>query len=371
MVITCENCHTRFNLDPDLLKPTGSKVRCSQCRHVFTAFPETIETETTPVSDDFQPDSEIEGDSLAFAPQLSEDEQPKTGIPAETDSGQTADEGPWDDGFALKLSEVEELEPAADNRQQEDWEAVTEAIPHSATPPPVDENAPPVEIFENEFFSQSEEAAPEGAVPGRSAAEDLPAGGELKIEKKPWVRSAYVIWLIFFVLVGGAYWGLFFALKKGVEIPALEKLNLPFLNHLLPPAHKDQGHRKIVTMDINSRFVENDSAGRLFVITGKVRNDYPEPRGLIRAEGHLFAKGAKPVKSQSVYCGNFISDLDLSRLDIAEIHRQLGNRFGGGQKANLKIMPAQSIPFMIVFDHLPEDLEEFTIEVIGSIPMSL
>jgi predicted Zn finger-like uncharacterized protein len=39
MIITCEKCATRFVLDDALIKPGGSKVRCSKCLHVFTAFP--------------------------------------------------------------------------------------------------------------------------------------------------------------------------------------------------------------------------------------------------------------------------------------------------------------------------------------------
>jgi predicted Zn finger-like uncharacterized protein len=40
MIITCEACNTSFNLDDKMLKPTGSKVRCSVCANVFTAFPQ-------------------------------------------------------------------------------------------------------------------------------------------------------------------------------------------------------------------------------------------------------------------------------------------------------------------------------------------
>jgi len=39
MIITCEKCSTQFVLDDALIKPGGSKVRCSKCQHVFTAFP--------------------------------------------------------------------------------------------------------------------------------------------------------------------------------------------------------------------------------------------------------------------------------------------------------------------------------------------
>jgi predicted Zn finger-like uncharacterized protein len=35
MIITCESCKTRFRLDSQLIRGLSSKVRCSQCQHVF------------------------------------------------------------------------------------------------------------------------------------------------------------------------------------------------------------------------------------------------------------------------------------------------------------------------------------------------
>ncbi|RPI62161.1 MAG: hypothetical protein EHM48_04550, partial [Planctomycetaceae bacterium] len=39
MYITCHECNTVFRLDERRLKSAGSKVRCSQCGNIFTAFP--------------------------------------------------------------------------------------------------------------------------------------------------------------------------------------------------------------------------------------------------------------------------------------------------------------------------------------------
>jgi len=39
MVIECISCSRRFNLNENLLKPTGSIVRCSKCGDVFPAYP--------------------------------------------------------------------------------------------------------------------------------------------------------------------------------------------------------------------------------------------------------------------------------------------------------------------------------------------
>lgn len=39
MVIECISCSRRFNLNENLLKPTGSIVRCSKCGNIFSAYP--------------------------------------------------------------------------------------------------------------------------------------------------------------------------------------------------------------------------------------------------------------------------------------------------------------------------------------------
>lgn len=39
MIITCNNCESRFNIDERLIKPQGSKVKCSKCQTVFTVLP--------------------------------------------------------------------------------------------------------------------------------------------------------------------------------------------------------------------------------------------------------------------------------------------------------------------------------------------
>ena len=52
MILTCQNCSTSFRLDETLLKPTGSKVRCSQCRHTWVAMPPEPASEDRPGSGD-------------------------------------------------------------------------------------------------------------------------------------------------------------------------------------------------------------------------------------------------------------------------------------------------------------------------------
>ena len=38
MIIQCKSCHSMFRLDNGVIKPTGSKVRCSKCGELFKVF---------------------------------------------------------------------------------------------------------------------------------------------------------------------------------------------------------------------------------------------------------------------------------------------------------------------------------------------
>ncbi len=171
---------------------------------------------------------------------------------------------------------------------------------------------------------------------------------------KKGVGKSLIAALILLLAAGGVYG----AHLLGVRIP--------FVSDLLEVKVEDEaGNLKIATFGIDSRFVENASAGRLFVIAGKVRNDYPQPRSLIQVRGNLYAKGKKLVGTETVYCGNVLADLDLAKLSLAEIKNRLNVRTGAN-KSNLNVASAGVVPFMVVFSNLPSDLEEFTIEVASS-----
>jgi predicted Zn finger-like uncharacterized protein len=68
MELCCPECGTRFRVNPSLLQPEGTRVRCSVCGHRWIAFPEdrrepeeepaTAEVETAPVAEEPAPVAE-------------------------------------------------------------------------------------------------------------------------------------------------------------------------------------------------------------------------------------------------------------------------------------------------------------------------
>lgn len=170
--------------------------------------------------------------------------------------------------------------------------------------------------------------------------------------------SKSLVFLLIVVILGGGGYGTYYLLNQnGIEIP--------FLSDYLKPKVDDPGNLKLTTYDINSKFIENANAGKLFVITGKVKNGYGENRGMVTLSGKIFSTGKVLANQERVYSGNIMSDLELANLELDKIKARLSNRLGDN-RSNVKIEPGQSIPFMVVFSNLPDDLEEFTIEVTGS-----
>ena len=157
---------------------------------------------------------------------------------------------------------------------------------------------------------------------------------------KKGMSKSLVFLLIIAILGAGAYGTYYLLNQNGIEIP--------FLSDYLKPKVVDPGNLKLTTYDINSKFIDNASVGKLFVVSGKVKNGYTENRGMITLLGKLFSTGKVPVNQERVYCGNIMSDLELANLEWSKIKARLSNRLGDN-RSNVKIEPGKSIPFMVVF----------------------
>jgi pilus assembly protein FimV len=142
---------------------------------------------------------------------------------------------------------------------------------------------------------------------------------------------------------------------------------IPYIDQVMKSDSAPVG--EISVANISSKFIDNTVAGKLFVITGTVKNEFPDAHKYIKVQGSLFSSGKTLAKKVTAYAGNYISDADLSNTPMANINKRLSNRFGD-KKSNFNVKPGRAIPFMVVFSDLPESLEEFTIEVAGSFPVA-
>jgi hypothetical protein len=176
--------------------------------------------------------------------------------------------------------------------------------------------------------------------------------------KKGMNKALLVLILLLVLIIAGGYFGYKYVVNNNIHIP--------YISDLINPEAKDpSGVMQLATLEINSKFIENEVEGRLFVITGKVRNGYPISRKLIRLKGKLYTKGKVLAKTELSFAGLVMADQELSNRPMAEIKKSLNSTIG--QDAAITVAAGNSAPFMVVFSKLPDDLDEFVIELVSSI----
>ncbi|MBN1931495.1 MAG: DUF3426 domain-containing protein [Desulfobacterales bacterium] len=267
--------------------------------------------------------------------------------------------------FEIDVSDQESLEEDADTDEVETEQLVEEKEEAFSEASIIDNLSNESETSSVESESAIEETeikeiqSEQDAVEAKEELETAYDASVKSVEKKK--INTFVLVLIILVLLAGIAFGTLFMLNRmGVNIPYMSEL-------LKSKVQEDIGNLKISTLYVTSKFVEASKTGKLFVITGKAKNGYSEPRSFIKIAGKLYTKGKKLAKTETVFCGNVLSDLELSNLDIETIKKRLLNRFGD-KRTNVKVEPDKLLPFMIVFNELPDNLEEFTIEVLRSSP---
>ena len=345
MVIQCESCRTEFNLDESLLDKEGTKVRCSRCRHVFTAYPSAPD----PVVDTVEQPDIFEG----LDPVVSE--KTETAIPEIENGAGAALESDLDVIYQDVFSEVDrnagdekivhdhEVEDVFREASRGEEELADRPAPVFPSMDSIDED-PPV-VKEKDEVEEALETAP---VP----------------KKKSSKRSmAVLIPLLFIVLAAGAA---YYVWKADLIPPSVLSL-LSGSSEKKKPA--DAGARLLQFGSVSGVFVDTEKNGPLFVIRGMVTNKYPQSRRHILIRGSILDNKGVVVVAKTAYAGNTFSEEELKTLPLDEITTAADNR-DGMAKQNLDVATDATIPFMVVFAQLPDDLSEFTVEAVSSSPGS-
>ena len=185
MIITCNKCSTRFTLADSLVAENGSKVRCSVCKDIFTAYPLPREPEqppfpvadfdSAPAPEDI-PDFEMEDTEFSF------DEN-------EFDlNGGDGEKEPDQDEFGFEADEIsEDIAIETDEHQDTDFDGIEfESLndePEDLTLD-MDEIEPDVKIEEDTDFLEMDfdDPDPSGEAEGPPAEEDGSAKEEDEFE---------------------------------------------------------------------------------------------------------------------------------------------------------------------------------------------
>ncbi|MBW2643338.1 MAG: DUF3426 domain-containing protein, partial [Deltaproteobacteria bacterium] len=267
----------------------------------------------------------------------------------------------------LEKVDLSDIEKMFETEEKEEEELFDSPLPEETSGAELDEVEETADKLETVESSETEEIEQEFTIEDTDqddlSEEEIADVQQVVAKTKPAMKkriSKPLIAFLILVLLGGGCYGIYVLFD-------FMNIKIPFVSDYLNPQISDPaGNLKINTLDIDSAFVKNKKAGKLFVITGKIKNGYSDVHSYIRVTGKLYTKGKVLVQKDIVFCGNVLSDIELSNLKLSAIKKRLLNRLGDN-KSNMRVKPGQELPFMVVFANLPKNLEEFAIEVEGSV----
>jgi predicted Zn finger-like uncharacterized protein len=314
MIISCEKCGTKFRLDDDAVKPSGVRVRCSVCGHIFTVYPA--------------------GGAAAHVP-----------------------------------------EEAAGNREPRGGHKEKKAIPVGRPPGGGDDFEDFLSQMDHDFLEEDLETPAKHKrtvdVEEEEDAADLFAASKQEKKRPSLFWRFFRVFLLILLLLGVSVAALYY------WKPALVQDYGKYFEKYIParffePAvdTPDAGASHLVLSGDSGDFVESGVYSDLFVIRGHVKNEFPETRSFIQLRGSILDENGEVVSKRTVYAGNPIPDDRLKDMSSEEIAEAMNNR-DGIDGMNVNLPPGSSIPFTIVFENLPENVVEYTVEAVGSAPGTL
>ncbi len=314
MFVECGKCGSIYEIDQGLVKPEGAKARCSVCGNIFAVVHETpAPGQESPTQIEGVFEGEVKGDD-AVAP--------------------------------LSNNDIDDLLKELDKPSN------TGKISSKESPADLELNGKTdrIKVTDHAESMRAKGVAGAGLRPYRF---------EQKV-KRSYVSTIILLILLFFVGAAGSV--IYFA-------PEMIPWKIPFLAPTDKPAKQESAVKLISFNDLKGAFIDSQPLGKLFVVRGMVGNRSGRPRGLILVRVTILDDKGKSVRSAQAYAGNNLENHELASMDMSGIQSVMENRTGK-ENLNVSVAPGAAIPFMVVFDRLPENLGEFIVEPLSSVEVS-
>ncbi|UZP68474.1 zinc-ribbon domain-containing protein [Desulfovibrio mangrovi] len=189
---------------------------------------------------------------------------------------------------------------------------------------------------------------------------NLDAPSKKKPKEKGKSKLALVLVLLI-VLLGGAGAGVYFMMPDLLGVGEKEAPT-PAPNGTEDVAVTDN-IKSLALRNVRQYYQPNEKVGQLFVVEGKVVNNFSTPKELVKVEVTLFDTNNVTITSKQQYCGITVSLFQLQVLGQQELESALNNKIEILTN-NTNIAPGGEVPFMVVFYNPPASVSEFGVKVI-------
>lgn len=202
--------------------------------------------------------------------------------------------------------------------------------------------------------------------------EDIPAAPKIRREimvpsKRQRKKSSVMplLLLLLLLIAGGAYYVVITGTKLTIGGYDVNKIVEQIVEEIKVKSGLVEAE-SIELKNLKGYYVENVKyGGFIFVVEGTYLNGFKSPRSFIRLRGNLYDDKGKLLMKQDAYGGNKFAKDDLINLSKENIIREMDYKLGKNL-TNSGVQPGASVPFMIVFYNVPENLAEFNVEILSS-----
>lgn len=317
MILKCPHCATKYNF-PDERYKEGAKVKCTRCKHVFA------------MSEDIQ---------VPALQKAAPKPKPKPAPAPPTD----------DDIDALFEDDYEppptpKASPAAKSAASSGQSLLGEEGGYEDDVP-----APSTGKVADEFNIDGDSDL--GFDIDAMSAQDHKKSSRGKLSPKMLAIALGVL----LILVGtGLYFSGQFNGENGEDAPADDNATA---------ASPTDEIKEMVLDGVKQFYIENEKVGQILVIEGKVVNNFPTPKELIKIETTLYDANGAVVLQKVQLIGNTLSLYQLQLLSEEELTAAINNKVGQ-VTANTNIAPGGSVPFVTIFPNPPNTVAELGLRVV-------
>jgi predicted Zn finger-like uncharacterized protein len=351
MIVQCEICGAKYNIEDSKITAKGVKVRCAKCKHVFSVEPPSLSPPPQPqtpspppptpgpAGDDFLQDFES---FEKFHKELMDIPSPEPGPPIDEES--PFERGEFE-GIPQDMGEVPSEVPSLEEFPTEEWpvpspeqQKPTESLEGAIDTPTFD-----MEELEEERYYDKPQVIP-------------------KKKKTSW--SFVLIGILLIVALGGYYlWS-----ERGMEfslpgnIPSLIKSIPEKLQYLWEDIRGIE--RGSLTFSDLEGYKDIIGEVPVFVITGKILNDTNKTKKHVRIKAVLLNDKDKVLEEKQTLCGSYFSKESLKKLPPRFTRGDFKLR--PPEPSQMRVAPRMSVPFIVIFPDMPPDAQEFQVEIVDA-----
>ncbi len=353
MIVICDKCNTKYKLNDATVTEEGVKVRCSKCGNTFIVKKpgeEDIQKITHPESyiqsTDLQPDINSNLDKVideTISDINAQEPEPKSentsiefdwsGLSENEDNSQKKETSSLEWSSELQLSQETDLTKAEEPEKEDDTEKLQNASPLYYEEPEVSSST--IEHVVSESIKQDRRVS-------------------LSVSVLPFIKKAVTLSIVLLSVAVISYFIYVYRTQlSDFSYDAYRTIS----GYTTTQKTLDIG---VGVSNSKGYFLKNIRGQQLFIIEGNVTNVTAHPISFIKLTAKISDNKNNIISSKSFYAGNILSDNELRTFTSDQINLRLNNQMGQSLK-NFNVIPNASLPFMVVFFDVPDNITSFTV----------